>query len=62
MAIGRTASIDNAYNLILSLFIYDFLADKPIKIKIQKVFEPKMPKVPITQLPKNGHPPPRGSR
>ena len=57
MAIGRTASIDNAYNLILSLFIYDFLADKPIKIKIQKVFVPKMPKVPITQLPKKWAPP-----
>jgi hypothetical protein len=25
--------------------------DKPIKIKNQKGFEPKMPKVPITQLP-----------
>ena len=30
--------------------------DKPIKIKIQKVFEPKMPKVPITHLPKKWAP------
>ena len=31
--------------------------DKPIKIKNQKFFEPKMPKVPITQLPKKWAPP-----